>query len=201
MKKIMLIALVMLLLVPHMVLSQFKPGNVCYISDNRIHFQLDNRWSDQRKDEISRLFSLDSALMEMALQTSENEILSGSTIWFVSRIDQHIVEISKQLEAPSLDVGAHDVLLFDEELMEKEPSRGPEIRKPRRPSLVSIFRTHPWHYGINDFKDPSAFSFSNDTATFLLKEYPNARRVVLSGTFNNWSTRKQVMRKDRKSVV
>lgn len=195
MKMIRLIAFATLLIAPQVVFAQYKPGNVCYISDNRIYFQLDSRWPAQRKGEISRLFSLDSTLIEKAFQTSEKEIQAGNTIWSVSRIDHHIVEISKQLEAPSLDVSTHDVLLLDEELLDEELPRGPEIRKPRRPSLISIFRMLQWHYGVNDFQDPSAFSFSNDTATFLLKEYTNARRVVLSGTFNNWSTRKQPMRK------
>ena len=87
MKMIRLIAFATLLIAPQVVFAQYKPGNVCYISDNRIYFQLDSRWPAQRKGEISRLFSLDSTLIEKAFQTSEKEIQAGNTIWSVSRID------------------------------------------------------------------------------------------------------------------
>ncbi len=62
----------------------------------------------------------------------------------------------------------HDVILWDK--------------------YIPIFNDKKEQYGLNYFTDASAFSYVNDTAEFKLKGYTGAGSVILSGSFNNWST-------------
>ncbi|MEM1321627.1 MAG: hypothetical protein AAGG75_15320 [Bacteroidota bacterium] len=50
-------------------------------------------------------------------------------------------------------------------------------------------------YGVNRFREPSVVHQGNNVYTFKLLDYPNARQVYLSGTFNNWSTLGQPMQR------
>lgn len=50
-------------------------------------------------------------------------------------------------------------------------------------------------YGYNEFKNKPSFSVNNNTVTFFLRGYPNANRVMLAGSFNNWSPEALQMQK------
>jgi len=50
-------------------------------------------------------------------------------------------------------------------------------------------------YGINKFSNPSVIELPNGLTRFLLQGHLSARRVFLSGSFNDWSTLKGLMNK------
>jgi hypothetical protein len=50
-------------------------------------------------------------------------------------------------------------------------------------------------YGINKFSSPSVYELPSGLTRFFLPGYLTARRVFLSGSFNDWSTLKGVMSK------
>lgn len=53
---------------------------------------------------------------------------------------------------------------------------------------IPVLNDKKEQYGLNYFADVSAFNYVNDTALFKLKGYTGAGSVILSGSFNNWST-------------
>lgn len=162
--------------------AQGVNDNVCHISNNRIYFRLDKRWSQQERKEFGEAFSLDSLLIEKAFSAT-TPLMYDSLTWEVNRLDNNHIEISKPIDTDWTPNLSNDVLLRD------------DIQVPIPVIVFTGFMNTSNKFGINDFNDPSVFSYQNDTATFLLKGHDRAERVYLSGTFNNWSTMQQPMQK------
>lgn len=160
--------------------AQNKPDNVCYISNDRIYFQLDKRWNEAEKKEFSELFSLDSILLQKAF-TTVGTFEYDSIAWEVSSLNSNLIELSRQLNTSFSPDLTNDVILRDDGFPGK-----PVIRRPVINFRISM--GPPEKFGLNRFYDESAFSYKNQTARFFLSGNRNARHVYLSGSFNNWST-------------
>lgn len=171
--------------------AQNKPDNVCYISNDRIYFQLDRRWTEIKKKEFAELFSLDSMLIEQAF-TEKSSFVYDSITWLVSAITPNTIELSRPLNSTTSPDLTNDVILRDDGF----PQR-PEIVPP----VINISLRPPGKFGLNNFYDESAFGYKNGTARFFLSGYQNARRVYLSGSFNNWSTMQLPMTKTNNGWV
>ncbi len=161
--------------------AQHKPENVCYINNDRIYFQLDKRWSEKEKKEISVLFSLDSTLIELAFRGKQTFEYDSIT-WDVSKLDANLFELSKKMEQGESSYRPNDVFLVDE-------------NKFINPFLIKPVFSVPKRYGTNKFTKVTSVQYSGDTAHFLLPGFPKAEQVYLSGTFNNWSTMQHPMQK------
>jgi len=156
-------------------MAQGKSDNVCYISNNRIYFQLDKRWTDTKKREISTLFNLDSALIAQAIEGKPIKT-TDSIDWLVNRIDDNLVELSKSVEKNKTAYNPNDVFLIDENLLVN-----PFVGIP-----AAFFKEKK--YGINKFTVKPAFTYEKGVAHFYLPGFQKTGQVYLSGTFNNWST-------------
>lgn len=176
MKYILWILPVFLLFAPSIqVRGQHKTVNVCYISNERIYFNLDRRWSESQKQEFSVLFSLDSALIEYALKTN-TDFVYNQIPWQVKTLNETHIEISRSMSNGHSPYIKNDVVLREDNPVWPDPP------------VIS------WEkYGVNKFKDESAFRYENDTAWFSLHGFKNSRQIYLSGSFNNWSTRQLPM--------
>ena len=161
--------------------SQNREDNICYINNSRIYFQLDKRWPDKKKKEISALFSLDSALIELAFK-GEPSFVYDSTEWQVNHINSDIIELSKAVSGSNSTYNPNDIFLIDDRIF--MPPAG----------LKQIFST-PKRYGINSFAKEPTVEYADGIARFTLKGYQKTRQVYLSGTFNNWSTMQNPVRK------
>ncbi len=158
--------------------AQNIPGNFCYINNGRIYFQLDKRWTYKQRHEISTLFSLDSTLINRAFDASDS-LVYDSTLWLVQHLDQNITELSKITEAAS-GYRPNDVFLVDDEWLSS--------------FIVPVPIFAPAHkYGLNKWKKEPSMKQEKDSAVISLRGYPEAVKVYLSGTFNNWSTMQQPM--------
>ncbi|MFO7369629.1 MAG: glycogen-binding domain-containing protein [Bacteroidales bacterium] len=160
--------------------GQFDPGVIGHVKDGRIVYQLDLRWTDQEKEEISRLFDLDSIVLEKAY-SKVPEFIVDSIAWQVKTAEPFIVELSRLIDRSAIPTESEsDVLLLDDELF-------------RLPS----FLTPPWmNYGVNRFSRNDVFSYEEGVACFYLPGYMKAKSVYLSGSFNNWSTSETPMKPD-----
>lgn len=163
------------------VMAQYKPDNVCYITNGRIYFQLDKRWTDAQKHEISSLFSIDSALIEQAFEGKPG-FIADSISWEVNRINDNVVELSKLLSRSRAVYQPNDVFLIDENVFTL-PLQG-----------LPVFGT-PIKFGVNKFEKKPTVTYENGTARFYLPGYPKTGQVYLSGSFNNWSTMELPMQK------
>lgn len=174
---------VLFLLPATYILAQNKPDNVCYINNNRIYFQLDRRWSDAQKKEISSIFNLDSALIARAFELKPSFIYD-SIDWEVRRLNANIVELSKSIENRKYVYQESDVILMDDSRFFLPLISPPLFDRPEK-------------YGFNNFADSAVFRYEKDTAYFLLPGFQKTRQVYLSGTFNNWSTMQLPMQKTK----
>ena len=160
--------------------AQQKTDNICYINNGRIYFNLDKRWSAEKKKSISTLFNLDSLLIEKALKGLSPFTYNNIT-WEVTRLDANIYELSKQVEGGNGGANPADVFLLDDAFFVK-PSLIPPIFAPAK------------RLGLNEFKKEPTVTYKNGVAHFFIAGYQTAQRIYLSGTFNNWSTMQSPMR-------
>jgi len=179
--RILILLLIIVILPESVCYSQKKSGNICYINDNRIYFQLDNRWSEKEKKEISALFSLDSMLIEIAF-LGDQVFNYDSISWETKKIDANIIELSKQIEGNETPYRPDDVFLLDDQMFISPLKILPVFAVPKR-------------YGLNSFAKEPNIKYTGDTARFFLPGYSKALKVCLSGSFNNWSTMQHVMKK------
>jgi len=182
MKYRLMICLILFLLMPALsILAQNKPDNVCYINSGRIYFQLDKRWPDAKKKEISTLFSLDSILIEKAFE-GKSPFIVDSVTWEVTNIDANKVELSKPLPQSQSSYSPGDVMLLDDSWI-------------MMPFKVIPFFSITRKYGVNKFAKETAVRYENGEAHFYLPGYQKTGKVYLSGSFNNWSTMELPMQK------
>jgi hypothetical protein len=162
-------------------MAQYKTDNVCYINNGRIYFQLDKRWTAAQKHEVSLAFNLDSTLIEQAFE-GKPSFVYDSTSWEVNRIDDNIAELSKPASKSQAIYKPNDVFLIDDNIF-ISPFQG-----------LPIFGT-PKKFGVNKFVKEPVVKYENGLAHFYLPGFQKAEQVVLSGSFNNWSTIELPMQK------
>ena len=152
--------------------AQFNPNGICRIENGRIIFKLDLRWTDKEKKETSKLFNLDSTLLNKAFE-GLSRITKDSIIWDIKKISHFQVEISRPLsDKKATHININDIFLLDENLIQ----------------TASATERESVPYGVNNFTLNTAFHYENGIAIFYLPGYKNAKKVYLPGSFNNWST-------------
>lgn len=172
MKKWLLAIALPLLLIPFTGGSQTTPERACRIENGRLIFTLDTRWSQQQREKVITLFDLDTEVVRAALNGKSLPVVQGET-WSVKRLDENLIELSKPLIRPTENPPAQeDVLLLDDRWIE----------------AAGITERESMPCGINRFTRFDVFSYTNGIARFFLPGKPEAREVILSGSFNGWST-------------
>ncbi len=157
---------------PATIRAQFDPDKVCRIGDGRLIFTLNLKWSEKEKKQVSELFDLDSALI-VQVYSGKTVIESDGEKWLVKKTAANLVELSKPVQPETgKNIGTSDFFLLMDNWMSFEG-------KPAETDVV---------YGINNFEIPNAFVYTGTTAQFYLPGSKTARKVFISGTFNNWST-------------
>lgn len=185
MRKLLLLVLpvVFIMCAAYTGFAQNKAGNLVYISNDRIYFQLNRQWSEKKRMEYARLFSLDSALMARAY-TQVGEFEYDSTTWRVENIGSTHFELSRALQKSTYNFSTNDVFLReDEQAMKQAPS-------VQAPDQLEKF-------GINKFSTDWIFRYERDTAWFFIPGMQSRKQVFISGTFNNWSTMQHEMHRTR----
>lgn len=152
-----------------------RPVPVCRVEDNKVIFRLDNRWDTAKLKEISFLYDLESSVFIQAFENRKGFVNDGE-VWKVKRISSNLIDLSKPIEsfADTLIVNGY-VFMINEQLA------------GNRSKILS------GEYGINIMFCDNSFKYSDGEAFFWLPGYQEAETVILSGTFNNWSTSEIVM--------
>jgi hypothetical protein len=161
-----------LLLIPFCGWGQTNPDKACRVEEGRLIFTLDSRWNAKQRDQVVKMFDLDSALVSKVLKGEPPPVAKGVT-WSVKKLDASLVELSKPLQsAAGFNPGTQDVTMLDDRWM------GPK----------GVIERESEPYGMNLFTRFDAFSYRNGAARFFLPGNLKAREVYLSGSFNDWST-------------
>lgn len=157
--------------------AQFNTNSICRVENGRMYFRIDLRWTNTQKKEVSRLFDLDSVLLE-GVYAGKKEITEKNAQWEIVKLNDHLVELSKVIKTlqvrPSI---AHDVFMVDDQW----------IKAPGEVERESV------DFGVNRFTDVSVFQYREGVARFFLPGHKDAKRVFLSGSFNSWSTERTPM--------
>ncbi len=169
--------LLLLLLLTGKSNAQFDPGKVCRLEGDKLIFQLNLKWSDSEKKEISRLFDLDSLLLVKAFEGLPFVSVDSNT-WQVTIVKPGIVEVSKLFNSPPPPNIAYDRFSsyhFDWSFPDLAP-KAEEV-----------------NFGVNALSKRNAIVQNLNLTTFYLPDYLTAKKVYISGTFNNWSTSESAM--------
>jgi hypothetical protein len=152
--------------------SQDESGKVCRVENGRIIFQLNLKWTDKEKKEMSERFDLDSVLIASAYKGETTFSFKGDT-WKVVKVKPNLIELSKPFSA-NIDKGLNkydDLFLLVDKWI----------------NFVGTAPVNSEIFGVNSFKIAYTFSYGK-RAWFYLPGYKTSQNVYISGSFNNWST-------------
>jgi hypothetical protein len=154
--------------------AQFDPKKVCRYEDGKLIFTLDQRWTAKQQREISQRYSIDSALMAAALGLKP--IPADSCYgWKARKIDANRVELTGEPCNISGGAGTADkIFLLDDQVIQYKKETTAE--------------TELFPYGVNRLTRNTIVQLSPGKLRFFLPGYKNAKRVMLCGSFNDWST-------------
>lgn len=161
------------------VFGQSVPEKAARLDNGKFIIRIDLSWNEAQKHKLAELYDLDSLLLANIFNKNLAAINSGSD-WIATVVKSDIIEISKDLNRKA-DAWDSKIILSDMVSASKIPP---------------AFYPAPPPFGVNEFTNSDAFTFSNGKACFHLPGYRNARTVFLAGSFNNWSTMLQPMKNE-----
>ncbi len=164
------ICLALLLILPLAAAAQLRlaPEKAGSFSEGKFVITVDLRWDQNQQNTLMELFDLDTILVN-AIFRREFDFVNDHTEWQIVDQQQNRISITKELDSTEDPV---KILLTD---------------LPPGQSTFSAWIDQP-SYGTNDLSDSQAFTYQNGIGCFFLSGYEDAREVILSGSFNNWST-------------
>jgi len=158
--------------------AQSVTDEICRIEDGRLIFKLNPHWDAKERRIIAQVYALDSALIAQAFQ-ADSVLMYNNEKWYVNKTLHKYIELSKVMTSES-DFAFNK---YNNEWIV------PQV-EPIMLQTESLMK-----YGINEFKDPASFSYTNGLAHFYLPGYKNAQKIYLSGSFNAWRTQDLLMQK------
>ncbi|MGE0078343.1 MAG: glycogen-binding domain-containing protein [Bacteroidales bacterium] len=168
-----------LILVSLLACGQSNPKNACTIVNERLVFSYNLNWSDNQKSEFIELFDIDSTVLQNAIKGNSVYTVDGVE-WKSKKISSTTIEFSKALNQESTIQKSIDYLMLSLSIINRTLENADAVSAS---------------YGINKFKSSDCFQYRNGIAQFYLPGNLSARNVYISGTFNDWSTRKTPMQK------
>lgn len=158
--------------------AQLDPEKVCRIDNGQLIFTLNLKWTDAEKKEVMELFELDSVLM-VKVFSGATTVTLGNETWKARKTGANIIELSKLVQTsgdPTMK--ANDLFLIIDNWMD----------------FSGNVTESEAAFGANNFEVANAFVYSSGIARFYLPGEKSAKKVFISGTFNNWSTSQTPMK-------
>lgn len=157
-------------------------GIVCRVEGDRLVFSINLKQTWASLVENAARFDVDTAVLRQAIEGIP-AIITSEAVWTAQKTGTDILLLSKALwPDPPEDAGS-DVVMVDEGWFK---------------SVENTIHQPVANFGVNRFADPEVFGYHDGLVTFMLKGERKARKVMLSGTFNNWSTMHTRMEKTEK---
>lgn len=167
------------LLAASLISGQSVPEKAARLDSGKFIIRIDLSWTEAQQQMLSELYDLDSLLIANIFDKNLTTI-NDSTEWKAALVKPGIIEISKDLNRKA---DAWDSKIILSEMV--SASKIPPANYPAPPP-----------FGVNEFSNSDVFTYTNGTACFRLPGNRNARSVLLSGSFNNWSTMLLPLRND-----
>jgi len=151
---------------------------ICTLEDGKLVFHLNKSWSDEKRLEISEQFGLDTMMLDLVLAGP-----SGGTFefegaqWVVEQKGNGMVRLSKNMEELTGSMNLKKDMLLTPNDLDSGIMGGPGYVDEER--VV---------YGVNRLKENVIVQYPNGKTKIELPGYLEARDVIISGSFNGWST-------------
>lgn len=163
----------LLLLLLYCSMSWAQPPAKNYtIKNGRMWIELSKHLSESSIDSFIVQFDLGELGLKTFIQTGIRDSLQKLG-WQLDKNTSDYFIISKLLEGFDKIGNPAEKILFTEKKDEK--------------GWLAPFSTTQVPFGVNQFRNKSDFQTRDSIVTFFLRGYSNASRVVLSGSFINWS--------------
>lgn len=158
--------------------SQILPAR---INNGKFILTVDLAWNKQQQQAFARQFDFDSLLLQRVMK-NDFKYVNDSSNWKTKLIKPDIVELSTNLGV--------------------EPEENEETESLAEIILTELFSKGDFvpipekaRFGTNLFRSSLAFRYKERKACFFLPGYQKARQVMISGSFNNWSTLQNSLQK------
>jgi 1,4-alpha-glucan branching enzyme len=157
--------------------AQFDPTKVCRVEDGYLVFTLDKRWNETQRKMISGMFNLDSALLSAVL-ASKPLPKDSLTVWTTHKLDASRVELTGKPAKPAgKEDGRDRIFLLDDQWIK----------------LSGAVERESVPYGVNRLTRNTIVNLPGEKVRFFLPGNSKAKKVFVSGSFNDWSTMQNPM--------
>lgn len=172
MNKVKLSISLLLVLISNVLLAQVSHLKV---KSKVMELSIEKNWTQHQADSISNIYELPIFNMDSIARLGFSAPLMREG-WTLKKIGKRQVVLQKNLNWDNLDW--NDMNLIFPKMFGQSESQ-------------NIW--NPNVFGYNDFKEQHVFENEDGTTTFIYPNSPNVHSVLLSGTFNEWSTTEGIM--------
>jgi hypothetical protein len=159
------------------VAAQNSPHNAGRFEQGNFVLTVDLRWDQAQQKEFAHLYNLDSVEVKLIFEGRFKQ-LADSTAWTPRLLRPGVIELSRAL-AREASTGLDSRLVLFEDFDPKGTFAKPE----------------PAVFGTNKLSREGVIICRDGRCCFFLPGNREAKKVYLSGSFNQWSTRQQPMQK------
>lgn len=151
---------------------------VCTMEDGYLVFHLKKNWTDEERKNVSLQFGLDSLMLDLVLASpSDGSFEFEDATWVVKQEGNGMIRLSKNMDELSGTMDwKKDVLLTP---------NAPESGITGGPGYVD---EETVIYGVNRLRDNVIIQYPNGKTKIILNQHKDAQEVLVSGSFNGWST-------------
>lgn len=157
--------------------------DVFRIKGDEMIMTLDDRWSKQTTDSLLTIYEMKGLSVDSAFRYHHAGKISKDG-WLVRRKGKHVVEVYRSVMNLT-PVSHHELSLLSEYIDHSQDSS----------QLTGLNGYSNQYSGFNQFRKISIIEMSDGISKFRLEGHQDAQEVLLSGSFNNWSTSGIVMQK------
>jgi hypothetical protein len=157
--------------------AQHNPQNAGRFEHGNFVLTVDLRWDQAKQKEFAQLYNLDTLEVKLIFEGRFKQ-LADSTEWTPRLLRPGVIELSRPL-AQEVSTGLDSRLVLFEDFDPKGTFAKPE---------AAVF-------GANKLTKEGVIICRDGRCCFFLPGNRDAKKVYLSGSFNQWSTRQQPMQK------
>lgn len=152
--------------------------DVCVIEDGNMVFYLDKDWDADKRKEVRLQYGLDSLMLEKALSApSSGSFKFENENWHIQAIDGNKVKLSKTVGEMKGQVNWKKDVIYS--------PNDPSTTMEGGPGYVDMSNVS---YGVNSLSKVVIVQYHDGNTKFILPDFKDADQVLISGSFNGWST-------------
>jgi hypothetical protein len=152
--------------------------DICVLEDGNLVFYLRKDWDAEKRNEVSLQYGLDSLMLEQILaMPSSGKFEFEQESWVVQLMENDKIKLSKNIGEMKGHMNWKNDVIFSP----NDPTSGLDDG----PGYVDMETVT---YGVNRLTEPVIVQYPSGKTKFILPEYEDANEVLISGSFNGWST-------------